>query len=600
MTRRSRARDLALPLALATLLFALRLHPEGEADLGWHLAQGRLLAAGHWITSNALSWTAPGQPWTDNSWLFDLLAYGSARLFGAPLGPQLLTGIFFALALAGLGLALLEASPRGAWLLPALALALLSKATPRAHVASWAALAWTLGLALRADALDRAGEDAAPGRDDLHPNHSPESKISASRGDRLRLAALLPIWLDAQLHAGAAFSAGLLGLFALAAATRQRSAAGALRALAPALLAAAALLAGPAGPAQLAYLVRNWSVREIVLINEAMPWRLAAEPLLPGLAAPALSGLLLSLRADRRRPQARLALLAATLIFLGLALRHVRFFYELTVVAAPGLALGLELLRAQASRGRWRAPLALSLFTLLIAAGRGLGAPIRLEPRSVWSGELPVRASRFLDAHELGERGFNGLRDGGLLAWLRPAHPVFVDGRIYAYPASLWRALEAAEASPAAFDAFLRARGAEWALTEREDERLSGYHLLEGNPGWALIYWDDTDALYLRRDVARFTPLVDALELHELLPEKNLLAALPAMDAKRLALLDGESARLLELDPGAPWPLAASCLARLHLRVPDASARCQAALAAAKSAGDEKTAALLEELRGDR
>src|SRR5579871_5592578 len=109
-----RARGLWLPLALSLALFALlRFRPEQEPDLGWHLAQGRLLAQGEWLRTNALAWTARDAPWVDTSWLFDLLAYASTHICAYVYGPKLLIALLFAAMLAFSGLAALELSALG-------------------------------------------------------------------------------------------------------------------------------------------------------------------------------------------------------------------------------------------------------------------------------------------------------------------------------------------------------------------------------------------------------------------------------------------------------------------------------------------------------
>src|SRR6185295_826362 len=47
-----------------------------EADLFWHLAQGREVAAGHLVRTNLFSYVAPDYPQPYTGWLFDLILYG--------------------------------------------------------------------------------------------------------------------------------------------------------------------------------------------------------------------------------------------------------------------------------------------------------------------------------------------------------------------------------------------------------------------------------------------------------------------------------------------------------------------------------------------
>ena len=88
--RKPRPGAALLAFAVSMALFALlRFGPESESDLGWHLAQGRLLFSGHWLRTNALAWTTPDAPWVDTSWLFDLITYISTLFFSDVLGAKL-------------------------------------------------------------------------------------------------------------------------------------------------------------------------------------------------------------------------------------------------------------------------------------------------------------------------------------------------------------------------------------------------------------------------------------------------------------------------------------------------------------------------------
>ena len=224
----------------------LRFRQEGEADLGWHLAQGRLLFEGHWLRTNALAWTARETPWVDTSWLFDVIEYLSAKICGEVLGPKLVIGFFFALTLFFLGLACRALSPLGVWVIPAAALLLMPRATPRPHAASWSALACVLWLCIRAWQLRSRRIVGIP----------------THRRGACGCFALIPIWIGAQLHAGAAFACAPLALFALESLWRTRS----RLTLLPIVLAPLALIAGPAGPASVIHLLRHWNLGEVIQI----------------------------------------------------------------------------------------------------------------------------------------------------------------------------------------------------------------------------------------------------------------------------------------------------------------------------------------------
>lgn len=578
--RSKRQLFLALLIAMVPLVL-LRFRLESEADLGFHLAQGRLLASGVWMRTSMLSWTSSQEPWTDVSWLFDLSAFGSAKLFGAPLGPKLLLAAIFALTLLFLGLLALELSERGVWMLPLLGLLLLVKAMPRPHTASWIVLACVLWICWRA----RGNADRSAAR-------------------RLRFFALLPIWLGAQLHPGALFSAAPLGLFCLEAALQTRTP----RALCPALLAPVAYVLGPAGFASLGYLLLHLRVGEVVPLLEFQPWKFAYEPALPFLVAASLLGIVWEggHRSSYAGPrwQRLAAPIACVLLFAFLTLRTVRFFYEGVVVCAPGLLLLGEQLRARL--GARPALLAIAAATALCLVPHRLGAELataELDPR--WNQEqLPVRAARFLDEHQLVGHGFNGLADGGYLAWARPGVPIFVDSLIQASPPELWHRFGDAEASPARFDQFLRDEGALWALTERTPETLSGYRLLHAQPGWALIYWDDTSEVYLRRDQPQQAALINSLEYKLFVPWADTLGGIarlaPGPDAQTLLrALDAEVTRFLATCPGDANALAVACASLERQAAPTKAFVCEAAVRAASRPGNDALLRRLQTARGN-
>ena len=60
----SSERKFALAAAVAIAIGALfSFAPVWDTDVGWHVAVGRLILAGRFPRTNALSWTAPDEPW---------------------------------------------------------------------------------------------------------------------------------------------------------------------------------------------------------------------------------------------------------------------------------------------------------------------------------------------------------------------------------------------------------------------------------------------------------------------------------------------------------------------------------------------------------
>jgi hypothetical protein len=83
------------PIAALLFVAALQLHRLDDADTWWHLASGRLIAQSHEIAKgDPFSFTAPGAPWVNRQWLFDLSLYGLWQL-GGPAGPILGAGAAF-------------------------------------------------------------------------------------------------------------------------------------------------------------------------------------------------------------------------------------------------------------------------------------------------------------------------------------------------------------------------------------------------------------------------------------------------------------------------------------------------------------------------
>ncbi len=71
-------------VAAVAFVAALQVHPLDDADTWWHLASGRWIAAhGTVARTDPFSWSAPGAPWVNRQWLFDLGLWGAWALGGA-------------------------------------------------------------------------------------------------------------------------------------------------------------------------------------------------------------------------------------------------------------------------------------------------------------------------------------------------------------------------------------------------------------------------------------------------------------------------------------------------------------------------------------
>ncbi len=526
--------------------------PIGDSDAGWHLALGRLIAQHGLPSTNALAWTARDVPWYDTSWLWDLASYALTARFGL-IGLQGLTFVAFGLALWALGWACEKADPgRGAWLVPAIALLLVPRLTVRPHVATWTGFAAVLALCL----------------------------ASERGGWRWRAACIPVIAFAGNLHSGAPFAAGLLGLWCAQAFSRRSD----LREAAIAAGGVLALCANPGLTFNLRSLVWHLRVQELVVIGEYLPPHPLVEPafylLLP-------LALLLAWRVRRERP----AVLASVVLFAALGLKAQRMVYEFEILIAPLLATGLAQVRARHGV-RLQAAVVL-LATLLAGASHRRLPATRLAPE--WDPQkLPVRAVAFATQQGIDGRLFNAYDDGGFLEWAQPGTPAFVDGRVQCFPAEFFRRFYSASHSPRDFQAWLRELDVEWAMPRRTSPWLSGRDLLHG-PEWALVYWDNLNEVLLRRDVPRFAARIERLEYRHFRPTGLVVGNVAATPVAEVPALLAELDRFAQTTPGDPLALVVRCAALSRAALAGSEEAC--ARAEQATAGDENARRLVTKAR---
>ena len=511
----------------------------GETDAGFHIAVGRLILRSGIPRTNALSWIARDAPWYPNSWLFDVVCAAVTDRFGL-LGLQLFTFLLAVAVLALVAQLLRIGEPgRGVLLLPALALLLGPRLRPRPHLVSWVAIAAVLLLCL----------------------------LARDRGRRWRWAAVPVVALAGNLHAGAAFAAAVAAIFFLDEWLRTRDA----RELAGAGAAALSLLANPGGLYDLRYLAAHLRVQEVMPLREFGP---------PGWPASAFfffavpAALFIALW----RPREHRPLLALAVIFAALAMRAARMQFEFLIVAAPLLAEGLGMIAAAGPRAPALCALGAACVAMVQTGYPQLLGVLDVGPKFD-AAVLPVRAARYVREAGLDGPHFNSFDDGGFLAYALPALPVFVDGRVQAYPESLFARLRSAEGSPSAFDAFLREIGAGWALVQRRSALVTGNELLDRLPGWALVYWDDINEIFVRRDVQRWSSLVAADEFRWLRPDDPGLQRIASAASQELPKARAEVERFERFSPQDSYAAVARCAVAARSGAPGAV--CAAALARA-------------------
>jgi hypothetical protein len=536
-----------------------------EGDIGWHLALGRLISQSGIPFRNALTWTTPNEPWYPTSWLYDWLAERVTVASGV-VGLQAFHFLLLALALIGVAFAAERVERRtGVWVAPILGLLLIARYSERPHVATWVVIAWVLFLCV--------------------PDTEQRTLRGRARSDatwRRRLWCLPLIALGSNLHSGAAFATGVLALFCLEAfllGGRQ------WRDLVLAACGGLALLANPGGFFNVAYIIKHLSVQDVVQLDEFKAPTFASEaPFF--VLAPIVFVLAWRLRRDLP------ALLVALGVFGVLGFRAIRAVFEFDLIAVLSLPVAFAW-----AWDRWgargAAALVTACVTILIAARMPFF--MQFEASSEWNElVLPVRAVEFVRHEKLDGKLFNGFEDGGYVEWALPEVPAFQDARVQAFPPEFFAQQEKAEASPEAFRQWLREWNVEWALVTRRPMRNSGYRKLDA-PDWALVYWDETSEIFIRRDVTRFAKVIERFEYRYFHAYGNPVAGLSAASrdelTQRLAELDRFQSTALYL-PEA-WLVRCGVLRRLGM---DTSRACAVAEGVANTDRRRQLLALVQEM----
>jgi len=461
-------------IVLAALALAggalLSFHWIYEADLWWHLAQGREIAAGHLVTTNLLSGTYPNyaQPFT--SWLFELCAYW-VWMIGGGAGIQIAQALVIALTLALVYLACRHRAP-----LPlVLAIGVLGlfiiepRAVPRPHLVSLIFMAACTLLVERA----RATRSSMP---------------------LWWAVPLIALWSNT--HAESFFGAGYIGLFAVGEFLRPSilSRRQAWQALGIAAACTLANMANPYGTGLFRYLWENANASEVVQIAEFRPAYLPVyAPFFAYLACGAAA-----LFWKRKGLGLWEALVFPAFAFL--ALRHVRFTPLFFCASAPIVAGRLAETALKQAKAAILAPAMLLVGFLLSPVpfdGRirqlGIG-PGYLEPPEL----LSRGANEYIRSAGLRGLVFNSNNIGGYLAWnLYPEVRIFQDSRFQAYPAEFFGAIHQAYQSQAEWDRLIA--GADWAIVSpRVGGALSGSGRFPSDQ-WAAVYKDQAVVIVVRR-----------------------------------------------------------------------------------------------------
>lgn len=484
---------LALP-ALAAGAAAIRSY-----DFGWQVRAGSwILEHGRPPRTDPLSFTTAGRPWVDHEWLFQVMLAGLLRAGGvgaAWAGKMALT----------LGAVLLPAwflLRRGHGAMAVTGLTCLALAGARFRFFARPEMAGLVLLPVMLMLLLAAMEAHDRGR-------SPWPRL-------LPVPLLAALWVN--LHPSALLGVGLVLITAVVILLETRDTGRAWPFLAVGLAAAAALLANPYG----GEILRVPAAIGSVLQGRGMSnpeWGTSLQPafwlfwvVLPLLVLAAF----LARRGGRSLAWPVLAWGTVLAVLGATSLRFLGFFY----IVLPILVLSGWRSPRDADRSRPMAPgwgrwtgVVVPVLSLL-AAGWFLAVPAGARPgRGLAPGRFPVAmASSFVDAGLQGPL-YNPVRFGGYLAWALDPLRVFIDGRNELHGDLLAEMADCrAQGDIRRWDRLMDRWGIAVAILSYEDELLpvrmpdggmverSARAVYFRRQRWALIDWDDTAMLLVRRD----------------------------------------------------------------------------------------------------
>ncbi|HKY31913.1 MAG TPA: hypothetical protein VJV23_05195, partial [Candidatus Polarisedimenticolia bacterium] len=264
-----------------------------------------------------------------------------------------------------------------------------------------------------------------------------------------------------------------------------------------------------------------------------------------------------SVAAARRAPlsHARLAILAGIGLLALSGVRHGGFFFALLPLALP---LGSLAPRALSRSGGLAAAAACLAAAGWMAAVPPPGASVGI---GVETGRFPERAADFVEAHLPEARLYNDVAFGGYLIWRgHPGRKVFIDGRNEVHAPLLhelarsiddglaWRALLDRHRIDGAVAAYRRAPVQVRRPGSAEPALATFSELHFPRSRWALVHWDETAMVFVRRD-GKFAPLAATSEYLWVRPEA-WLAGLPWADpGAPPGAVAAELERKLRLDP---------------------------------------------------
>ncbi|SNB46211.1 tetratricopeptide repeat protein [Geobacter sp. DSM 9736] len=201
-------------------------------------------------------------------------------------------------------------------------------------------------------------------------------------------------------------------------------------------------------------------------------------------------------------------LLLLYLLFLVESVLQIRMVEFFALVAAPAFA---TVVRTALVAVVTRIPGAEKWANVFVAGAIVLVVPLSVLGNTTYvlgadvkEDAFPEEALQFLDREQVTGTMFNSYSLGGYIIWRAPERKVFFDGRyrrLYnpAFYGSYTDIVESAAAWKAAEERY----GFDYAVVEYDMLSKRFPLHLNDNPQWALVYWDNHSAVYLKRTPAR-------------------------------------------------------------------------------------------------
>ncbi|MDP2167088.1 MAG: hypothetical protein Q8J64_02015 [Thermodesulfovibrionales bacterium] len=227
--------------------------------------------------------------------------------------------------------------------------------------------------------------------------------------------------------------------------------------------------------------------------------------------------------AKRRFDFFMLVLLAGSAFY---TVRHVRLMDISSILLAPVFFLGLQrlsgLVRLGEVKSGYRDTLNFLTGSLVVCllVFSVMGSSIYSFGLGEKEGIFPQKAAGFLDRHKIGGNGFNTVTAGSYMLWQSPHRKVFIDGRLV-QPEPLQVAYKKAIDTAEGFNELDGKYDFNYALIDYNPKSMWRFPMhLNSNPDWALVYWDDTAALYLKNNAAN-SALIQKKGYRALMPSFN-------------------------------------------------------------------------------